>query len=327
VNPVVEPDDAFPVRPFRSTLYTPAELFAGFATGRPGSYASTVDFRTYRSMRGGPTREIGMLRALHDQAVTECREEFLVDRRVVAIMGGHQLPRDAPAFVLVARLARDLTRRGLLVVSGGGPGAMEATHLGALHAPLDDEALDLALDHLAAVPQFPRGMDAVIEPDGAVDGARLAALHTWQVRAFEVLASVPEADRGESLAIPTWFYGHEPPTPFATHIAKYFSNPLREDGLLAIAADGVIYAPGSAGTLQEIFQDAAQNHYRVFHDRFSPMVFLDVDGHWSRRLPVTPILRELFGAELYDAHVTVTAEPAAVLAALFAAPRDGGVQG
>ena len=35
-------------------------------------------------------------------------------------------------------------------------------------------------------------------------------------------------------------------------------------GLLAIAKHGVIYAPGSAGTIQEIFQDAAQNHYSSF---------------------------------------------------------------
>ena len=28
-------------------------------------------------------------------------------------------------------------------------------------------------------------------------------------------------DESESLGIPTWLYGHEPPNPFATKIAKY----------------------------------------------------------------------------------------------------------
>ena len=42
-----------------------------------------------------------------------------------------------------------------------------------------------------------------------------------------------------------------------------------------IAKGGVIYSPGSAGTMQEIFQYAAQNHYRAFGYE-SPMVFLDI---------------------------------------------------
>ena len=76
-----------------------------------------------------------------------------------------------------------------------------------------------------------------------------------------------------SLAVPTWFYGHEPSNLFSVHIAKYFSNSLREDGLLAIAMHGIIFAPGSAGTTQEVFQDATQNHYATY-GVVSPMVFL-----------------------------------------------------
>ena len=77
-----------------------------------------------------------------------------------------------------------------------------------------------------------------------------------------------------SLSIPTWFYGHEPSNPFATHIAKYFSNSEREDGLLAVATAGIVFVPGGPGTLQEVFQDAAQNAYETY-GRSSPMVFLD----------------------------------------------------
>ena len=79
-------------------------------------------------------------------------------------------------------------------------------------------------------------------------------------------------DGGESLGVPTWVYLDEPTTGFATHIAKYFTNSIREDGLLAIARSGVVYAPGGAGTEQEIFTDTAQNSLTLYEVR-SPMVF------------------------------------------------------
>ncbi|MCU1372600.1 MAG: uncharacterized protein JWO77_3794 [Ilumatobacteraceae bacterium] len=310
-------ENLFPVLPFRSELYTPAELFAGFSVDDPVSYAATPDLLAYRSTLLAPNREVGMLRALHDQSVTEQRTVLLEGRRVVAVMGGHALSRDAEAYRQVAALARSLTRAGFVVVSGGGPGAMEATHLGAVLAGAGDLALDEAVSELARVPRFP-DTTGLVGPDGEFDLDVLAALHRWQRPAFALLDEIDPAGRGQSLAIPTWFYGHEPPTPFATSIAKYFSNPLREDGLLSIAVDGVIYAPGRAGTVQEIFQDASQNVYRVVDGRFSPMVFLDTDGCWTRTLPVLPVLRELFGPEEYARSVLVTTDLGAIASFLGA---------
>ena len=310
-------DDLFPVLPFRSELYGPDELFRGFSAEDPRSSAATLDFRAFRSTRLAPNREVGMLRALHDQSITEARTELLAGRRVVAIMGGHALPRDAPAYRQVAGMARDLARAGVLLVSGGGPGAMEACHLGALLARRPDGALDAALALLGTVADFPEGLGSVVGPGGEVDEALLGTLHAWQVPAFAVLDTVDAAERGESLAVPTWFYGHEPPTPFASHLAKYFSNPLREDGLLAVAGDGVVFAPGRAGTVQEVFQDATQNAYRVVDGRFSPMAFLDTDGVWTRRLVVGPILLELFGADDYERHVRISPDPSVLTAFLL----------
>ena len=94
-----------------------------------------------------------------------------------------------------------------------------------------------------------------------------------------------------NLAIPTWFYGHEPSNVFATQIAKYFSNSIREDTLLAICIWGVIFAPGSAGTLQEIFMDASQNHYGTF-GYYSPMVFIGSD-HYQHDSLIFPTLKRL----------------------------------
>ncbi len=313
-------DDAFPVLPFRSTLYGPEELFAGFRTDDPSSYATTTDLRAYRSTRLAPNREVGMLRALHDQCITEARDELVAGRRVVAVMGGHAMVRSEPAYRQVAELAARLTGRGDLVASGGGPGAMEATHLGALVSPSGPEALEEGLARLAAAPAFPPSTTGLVAPGGVVDEAVLGALHAWQVPAFDVVASIPVAERGTSLAVPTWFYGHEPPTPFASHLAKYFSNSLREDGLLAIAKDGIVFAPGRAGTLQEVFQEAAQNAYRVFHDRFSPMAFLDTDRCWTERFPIGPILATLFGPDDYERYVCISPDPEELVAFLTAPP-------
>lgn len=310
--------DELPVPPFRSTLYSADELFTGFDAARPGSYAATPDLRTYRSTRIPASRDVGMLRALHDQCISEARDALVSGRRVVAIMGGHALARSDAAYVEVARLARRLARWGALLTSGGGPGAMEATHLGARLAPCPDHELDEALAVLAREPEFPHG-PALVDRAGVIDEEMLARLHAWQVPAFEVAAAVPVAVAGQSLAVPTWFYGHEPPTPLATHLAKYFSNATREDGLLAIAADGIVFAPGWAGTLQEVFQDAAQNHYRVFHDRFSPMAFLDLGGCWTERFPIGPVLATVFGTENYDRHVRISADPEELFAFLTTA--------
>jgi hypothetical protein len=105
------------------------------------------------------------------------------------------------------------------------------------------------------IKKFP---DYKVDPQGYVEAAK----------------TVPTsfADSGLSLAIPTWAYSDEPTGQFSSAIGKYFSNSIREDGLLAIAAWGVIFAPGSSSTLQEVFQDVAHNSYWTFGSR-GPMVF------------------------------------------------------
>ena len=173
------------------------------------------------------------------------------------------------------------------MASGGGPGAMEATHLGAWMAWRTDEELEDALAILSVAQTF--------RDEG------------WLRTAFEVRRKYPQS-KYHSLGIPTWFYGHEPSTPFATDIAKYFYNSVREDTLLAIAKGGIIYSPGSAGTIQEIFQDAAQNHYETFGAP-SPMVFLGKD-FFTREIPIYPLLEDLLAREKYrNLIISVTDDP------------------
>ena len=129
-----------------------------------------------------------------------------------------------------------LAAAGLVVATGGGPGAMEAANLGALAAR--------------------RG----VARDGASSGwlrCRRSgpSVAAWVVAGARGAASPAGAsDDRRSLGIPTWFYGHEPPNVFCDGIGKYFSNAIREDGLLARATAGLVVLEGAAGTVQEIFQ-------------------------------------------------------------------------
>lgn len=184
-------------------------------------------------------------------------------------MGGHGKRRGEPEYGAVVELAWRLARAGATVASGGGPGIMEAANLGAYLARYGEHALGEATSELAMAPDYR-------EP---------AYLESAQ----RVRERFP--DGTASLAVPTWFYGHEPTNLFGTHVAKYFSNGLREDTLLAIACGGVVFAPGKAGTWQEIFMDLAQNFYRT-HEVLSPMVFLG-RHHYEVETGLAPLVRKL----------------------------------
>ena len=182
-------------------------------------------------------------------------------------MGGSSTLATDPNYRRVVHLTAALTERGYLVVCGGGLGIMEAANLGAYFAERSDAERDHAVDTLAAAPPWPE------DPAG------------YMAVADDLRARF--APGGDSLAIPTWVTAGEPISLFATHIAKYFSNSIREDGMLAVATAGIVFAPGGAGTMQEIFQDGAQNASRVFGR--SPMAFLD-SRHYCEETGLYPAL-------------------------------------
>ncbi|MFD3545093.1 LOG family protein [Streptomyces sp. NPDC058655] len=290
---VYPPVPDLPFNPYRGLLYTPAELFAGL----PAGYEATPDALAYSWFQ--ETKSDGdvfssMLRSIHDDAVSDALDEHLAGARVVGVMGGHAMSRGGADYRGAAELGRTLARSGLTVATGGGPGAMEAANLGAYLAPAPDEALPEALELLSKAPSF------------------VPSVSDWARAAFAVRDRWPAG--GDSVGIPTWFYGHEPPNAFAGHVAKYFANATREDGLLARSTAGVVFLPGAAGTVQEVFDNATPNYY-ASRGEPTPMVLVDRE-HWTEHLPVWPLLRALARGRAMEARITLVDSVDEVPAAL-----------
>lgn len=258
----------------RKTLYTAEDLYG------PDNYDARVyECYLHKGKHACSTREL-MARSMHDYCIRKAVEDFMQDRdllKTVSVMGGHGLLRTDEQFRHIVFISKRLTEEGFLMISGGGPGAMEATHLGAWMAGRNDSDVEHALKMLAAAPSFKDEM--------------------WVRTAMEVRQRFPQNDGYESLGVPTWLYGHEPATPFATHIAKYFDNSIREDFILTAAYGGIIFTPGSAGTLQEVFQEAVQNHYLSFGFA-SPMIFFG-SQFWQNEVPIYPLLEHLMANGRY----------------------------
>jgi predicted Rossmann-fold nucleotide-binding protein len=283
-----------PFDAYRGTLYTAEELYAELA----GGYDRTPDAAIYAWSRTpaatGDDVAATLAQSLHDHAVEHALRDYAAAHRLVGVMGGHAVSRGTEQYAEAARLGQRLARAGLTVATGGGPGAMEAANLGARAASLTDAELDAALARLASVPDFTPSIQA------------------WAEGAFDVLAGLPEGPA--TLGIPTWYYGHEPPNAFASDIAKFFANALREDTLLRVCTAGIVFLPGAAGTVQEVFQDACENYYATPANR-APMVLVGRE-HWTRTLPVWPLLEALAEAKDFACGVSLVDSAEDVLDAL-----------
>lgn len=282
LNDIVAYIEKVPYDVTRRALYSAEDLYDGYDS-KNDCFEQCYDSRVYQHyiQKGKQSVDVkeSLARTLHDHGIHVALDGFFQkypDRQCVGVMGGHALLRTDPMFREIALLSKRLTEQGFYMLSGGGPGAMEATHLGAWMAGQSNKALEDALNILSGAPSF---------KDAA-----------WLTSAFDVMRKYPQ-QQYVSLGIPTWLYGHEPSTPFATHIAKFFENSIREDSILTLAYGGIIYTPGSAGTMQEIFQDAVQNHYLSFGFS-SPMIFLGKD-YWTKEMPVYPLLENLMQTGKY----------------------------
>ena len=208
-----------PFDPYRPALYTPAELYRGLENGYPATTDAAIFAWSAAQLRPGRL-EADLAVALHDHSVTEALEQVLAGldpAAVVGIMGGHAQQRGSGPYRASAELAHDLAGVGFTVLSGGGPGAMEAANLGAAFTGTPGQ-LQAAIDDLAAADTWATD----------ITGWARSALAVYRAHPCERL----------SLGIPTWFYGHEPPNLFATRIAKSSPTPCARTSCCACAAAG-----------------------------------------------------------------------------------------
>lgn len=257
-----------PFNPYRSALYHPGELYTRLDEGYQRSFdAGVYRWWQHHSRHRDLTAELAM--TLHDYSVVDALEDNPLTAPV-GVMGGHRWERGSPEYADAARLGRELAAAGHTVLTGGGPGAMEAAGLGAsLVGPRSE--LEEALATLARQPRFDTDTSA------------------WARAAFKVRAR--HRLTGPSIGIPTWVYGHEPSSVFSGGIAKLFSNAVREDILLRLATGGLVCLPGAAGTVQEIFQALTPRYYAA-GDTIGPLILLGVD-YWTRQLPAWPLVEAL----------------------------------
>lgn len=291
-----------PYHPFRRSLYTWQELMEGYDPDNDQSTDLQI-YEHFSRSRFNPGITEALNQRIHDHSIDEAlrklvgfQDNGMTERKCVGFMGGHGALRSDEFYRKTAIAARSLAAQGYLVVSGGGPGIMEAANLGAYFANFEEAELEKAIELLAEAAHY---TDA-----------------DYITKSHEVLSRYPKGH--ENLAIPTWFYGHEPSNLFASHIAKYFSNSIREDNLLAISLFGVVYAPGSAGTTQEIFQEAAQNHYATY-GYYSPMAFLSQE-RYEINTSLFPLLKQLAWEKPYFDMLFLSDEPQEIVDFILAHP-------
>jgi len=253
-----------PVDVYRSRLYTADELYD------VTPYARSLDARAYAWSQTPGGADDALARSLHDHAVDEALARWVRRRHLVGVMGGHATQRGDPTYRAAARLGHALGT-GLVVATGGGPGAMEAANLGGALAGAPASAVDEAVDALVGVPSFRPSIDDWLRPALAVR-EQIGHPH-------------------DSLAIPTWHYGHEPTNVFATAVAKFFRNAVREALLLEVCDAGIAFLPGAGGTVQEVFQDACENYY-ADESSIASMVLVG-RRYWTETLPAWPLLQAL----------------------------------
>jgi hypothetical protein len=211
---VMSNPESIPFKPLRAFLYTPTEL-------------AEKDADIYNFSKTQNTVMAKMAYALHDFSMLDAMYDYAEGKTFVGVMGGHQVKRGDASYQELVKLGNLIANTGFICVTGGGPGAMEACNLGAY----------LASHKYANQRKFSNLSDDERLPDGNFvntgdeDSISLAlALIRAPVDGFvgEEMLNTEAAKRvidrfgpvqcfGQSVGIPTWYYGHEPSNMFASY--------------------------------------------------------------------------------------------------------------
>jgi uncharacterized protein (TIGR00730 family) len=155
----------------------------------------TVEQKRYRKFLSKKIQQLNDIVADLDSLVTEIGTDFYR----VSIFGSARIKPDTPEYKEVYLLAKKLAAKGVDIVTGGGPGLMEAANLGAkegsnnsrsfgLHIELPFETdtnlhLDVKYHHRrfsSRLDEFMRISHAVVVTPGGI-GTLLELFYTWQL--------------------------------------------------------------------------------------------------------------------------------------------------
>ena len=141
-----------PFDAYRNGMHVGAELYAGLDHG----YAATPDAQVYAWFQSPAASTLAgtLAQSLHDHGVSDALDDLLAGVRAdhcVGIMGGHAAQRGSQTYRDAARLGALLAQHDRVVLTGGGPGAMEAANLGAYLCSATDADVRQKLDALTDV--------------------------------------------------------------------------------------------------------------------------------------------------------------------------------
>jgi uncharacterized protein (TIGR00730 family) len=101
------------------------------------------------------------LRAADAERIGEIASEFAAGfdalatvKRAVTVFGSARTPRDDPDYTLVRDVAAELGRAGYAIITGGGPGLMEAANRGARDAGALSIGCNIELPHEQSLNEF-----------------------------------------------------------------------------------------------------------------------------------------------------------------------------
>ncbi len=211
---------------------------------------------------------IEIFKRIHDLSISYCLNDYLNNKSVIGFMGGHNIGRNTDLYKDISLLSKKLSGSGYLIVTGGGPGIMEAANLGAYFSRDTEDNVIRTIKKLSSVPLYT--MDNYLNSSEKIVNTQL--------------------NGSENLSIPTLHYINEPINKFATRIAMFFSVHEREYWLLKRSNKAIIVAPGSMGTLNEIFSFLSQLKYDKNKEK-APIILFGKD-FFSKQINLYALLKK-----------------------------------
>ena len=184
-----------------------------------------VERKKIRKLLSSKVQQLNEVIADIDGILTEMETEFYR----VCIFGSARIGVDSPFYQQAYELAKELARRGVDIVTGGGPGLMEAANRGAkdgsnlsrsiglpIELPFETDAnahLDVKHHHKrfsSRLDEFMRISHAVVITPGGI-GTLLELFYTWQLMQVNHIKPRPFLLLGHSMFDPLIKYMEDVP--------------------------------------------------------------------------------------------------------------------